>query len=108
MEYLKKHGSIKWKEIIAIVPEIVGTEPVNIPDKSIRISHRLTYINLKINHRLGELKKNGRISKKSTKFSRGCFNLLVNGKWNPLNNLKVLGDMFPAIEDNRMDAEADA
>jgi hypothetical protein len=77
----------------------------NIPDKSIRISHRLTYINLRINHRLGELKKIGRIGKESTKFSQGCFNLLVNVKWSPLNNLKVLGDMFPAIENQHMDEE---
>ncbi len=108
MSFLRQNGSIPWKTIVVVVPEIAGNsgQQLQIPDKHVRISHRLTQINLRINHRLGELKKSGKIGKKMVKYARGCFNLLHDGKWTAQNNLKTVGYFFPLNEEQLMDAES--
>jgi hypothetical protein len=116
MGYLKNKGPITWKDIITTTPEIIDDlrkrlpgQEIVIPDASIMVSHRLTRINLRVNRRLRELKRNGKIEKKSMKFSRGCFNLLKDGKWKPLTNLRALGAFFPSEdgsdEQDRMEHE---
>jgi hypothetical protein len=108
MTFLGQNGPIAWKKICEVVPEITGNSgpDVQIPNKFVRISHRLTQINMRINHRLGELKKTGKIDKKMVKYRRGCYNILHNGKWKPLNNMKTVGLFFPAIEEQqKMESE---
>ncbi len=67
-----------------------------IPDATIMITHRLTRINLRINRRLRELRRKGKIEKKSMKFARGSFNVLRDGKWKAVSNMKALNTLFPS------------
>lgn len=104
MDFLKKNGPITWRDIIGIVPEIIEEEKkrnpkIVIPDATIQISHRLTRINLRVNRRLMDLKRRGKIGKRMVKFSKGCFNILMNGNWKTLSNLKELGVFFPPDKD---------
>jgi hypothetical protein len=103
MEHLRSNGSITWKDIITTIPEIIEDEKkrvpgkkIVIPDATIMITHRLTRINLRINRRLRELRRKGKIEKKSMKFARGSFNVLRDGKWKAVSNMKALNTLFPS------------
>lgn len=106
MTALKNKGQIFWTEL-GLPDEtfrVVNTEITKedgtieiVPKKEgrkVRISHRLTRINLRIDRKLMELKREHKI--KEFRFRRGFYEMeFLSGRWVTIHNVKEILAFFP-------------